>query len=414
MKDLKILHIVAGNLNGGAAKGALWLHQGLQDLHVDSRILINTPNTQNDPSIYTIVPTLKSRLKFLVKAELDQLPLKLYKNRIETNFDTGMYGFDITSHFLYDWADIVHLHWVNGGFIKTKDISKIKKPIVWTLRDMWPFTGVCHYSLNCENYKFGCGTCSHLASDKKSDLSSYIVKQKLKYYPKSIKVVGISEWLTEKAKESKVFLGFDIQTIPNNIDTEEFFPVEKQTARNILGLKTTKKIVLAGAQNIQDNYKGFDKYIEAIKSLNTDDVFLLFFGKLNEDIIQELKFDFKSFGFLNDTVSMRLVYSAADVFVAPSIQDAFGKTVAESMSCGTPVVCFDATGPKDIVDHKINGYKAKPFDSDELKNGINWVLNSKNYKELSVQANLKVAAKFAKKQVAKQYIDLYSQFGTKI
>ncbi|MEA3458820.1 MAG: glycosyltransferase, partial [Candidatus Thermoplasmatota archaeon] len=112
--------------------------------------------------------------------------------------------------------------------------------------------------------------------------------------------------------------------------------------------------------------------------------------------------------FLHDIISLRFAYSASDVFVAPSLMDAFGKTLAESMSCGTPVVCFNATGPKDIVDHKANGYKASPYMAEYLAAGINWVLSDENrHKELCVKAREKAVACFDIKRVAGQYAELY-------
>jgi len=175
------------------------------------------------------------------------------------------------------------------------------------------------------------------------------------------------------------------------------------------GIKTDKKIILAGAQSLKGFYKGFDKFIEAINLLDKDKYFLCFFGNLDKSVAESLEFEYKNFGFLHDTVSLRVLYSASDVFVAPSIMEAFGKTLAEAMACNTPVVCFDATGPKDIVDHKINGYKAIPFESRDLANGIEWILNNKNHNELCQNAREKVLREFDSVVVAKKYIKLYEE-----
>ncbi len=136
---------------------------------------------------------------------------------------------------------------------------------------------------------------------------------------------------------------------------------------------------------------------------------MCFFGKLDKNSIENIGFEYKNFGFVHDSVSLRLIYSAADVFVAPSVMDAFGKTIAESMACGTPVVCFDATGPKDIVSHKVDGYKAKPFDTTDMAKGIEWILKAPNYNELCQNAREKVVSKFDSSIVAKKYIDLYKE-----
>ena len=173
-----------------------------------------------------------------------------------------------------------------------------------------------------------------------------------------------------------------------------------------------KKIVLAGAQDLGDLNKGFDKYFEALQQLKEKDgLFLLFFGKSHGDCFKNLDVEYMNLGFLHDTVSLRLAYAAADVFVAPSVMDGFGKTLAESMACGTPVVCFDATGPKDIVDHKLNGYKASPYETKDLAAGIGWVLSDKDrHKGLCLKAREKAVEKFDFKKVSEKYLELYENF----
>ncbi len=406
---MKILHIVAGELTGGAAKGAYNLHRGLLNLGVESVVLTNGSKTLDDSTARSIIINKKSYLKNFFRKQLDLSLSFFYRKRRKIIFSSGIFGFDFTKTTEYKEADIIHLHWINFGFINIKDLKKIKRPIVWTLRDMWPMTGGCHYSLDCENYKVGCGHCKQLNSNKKRDLSRFIVKRKEKYLSKNIKLVGISRWLSNKAKESYLFKDFDIRTISNNIDTDEFFPINKKEAREALGIKTNKKIILAGANNLKDFYKGFDKFLQSIQKLNNNDYFLCFFGKLEKEVLDKTDFEYKDFGYLTDTISLRILYSASDVFVAPSTQEAFGKTLAEAMACETPVVCFDATGPKDIVSHKVDGYKAKPFRSKDLARGTEWVLNNDKYDDLCKNARKKVEENFDIKIVAEKYKQLYEE-----
>lgn len=406
---MKILHIVAGDLSGGAARGAYWLHCGLKELKIDSKVLTNSKITLGDDSVITTNKTKKDKAINIIRNQFDSLLTFFYQKRKKIIFSTGIFGIDFTKSNEYKEADIIHLHWINGSFVNIKYLSKTEKPIVWTIRDMWPMTGGCHYSMECERYKTGCGNCEQLNSNNSYDLSKFILNRKKKYLPKNIKIVGISRWLSDEAKNSELFKDFDVRTISNNIDSKEFFPIDKKIAKDILGIKTGKKIILVGSTSLKDFYKGFGKYLEAIKLLDEDKYFLAFFGNIDKNIIGNLGFEYKSFGYLNDNISLRLVYSCANVFVAPSLMDAFGKTLTESMSCGTPVVCFDATGPKDIVTHKIDGYKAKPFESEDLANGIEWVLNDSNYEELCLNAREKVVRKFDSVAVAKKYIGLYKE-----
>jgi len=406
---MKVLHIVAGDLSGGAARGAYWLHNGLSEIGVESKIFTNSRITLGDANVVSIVKSKKDKAFDMIRSQLDNIFLSLYPKRKRIIFSSGVFGTDFTKTKEYKETDIIHLHWINDGFVNMKHLSKIDKPIVWTMRDMWPMTGGCHYSMACEKYKMGCGNCEQLQSNKNYDFSKFILNRKKRYLPKDMKLVGISHWLSEKARESNLFKEFNIRTISNNINTDEFFVVEKKVARDMLGVQTDKKIILCGSISFNDFYKGFSKYIEALEKLDKDKYFLCFFGNIDKSIADGLGFEYKSFGYLNDNISLRLAYSCADVFVAPSLMDAFGKTLAESMACGRPVVCFDATGPKDIVTHKVNGYLAKPFESKDLACGIEWVIGAPNYDELCANAREKVLKEFDSKVVAKKYIKLYNE-----
>lgn len=405
---MKILHIVSGDLRGGAARGAYWLHQGLISEGIESRILKNTPGTDNDINVATIINNKKNLLLDFLYQEIEIYPLRSYKNRAKYIFSTGNIGFDITKHSLYDWADIIHLHWINHAFINIKHLRKIKKPIIWTLRDMWPFTGGCHTTINCDKYKIGCGSCPHLGSDKHNDLSRKIINNKRKNIPSHTHVVGITPWISDEAKKSLVFRDFDVTYIYNNINCDLFFPVDKQIAREALNISTHKKIILVGAQYTNDYFKGFDKFLQALQNLEEKKYYIIFFGRLSEDVERSIDFEHKSFGFLRDDITLRLLYSSADVFVNPSLIESFGKTTAESMACRTPVVCFDATGSKYIVDHQVNGYKAEPYNPIGLSKGIEWIINNEDYNTIALNARQKVLEYFNNRLIAKQYIDLYN------
>jgi len=207
-----------------------------------------------------------------------------------------------------------------------------------------------------------------------------------------------------------VFQGFDVSTISNNIDTSQFAPVEKHAAKHLLAIYTGRRIVLVGANNVNDFYKGFSLFCDAVKYMNSKDIHLMVLGSSDKKMLDKLGLEYTALGRMTDTIALRLVYSAADVFVAPSRMDAFGKTLAESMSCGTPVVCFDATGPTDIVTHKESGYKAKAFDPEDLARGIKWVLSlsSHEYAEMSKVARTRAVEQFDSSVVAQQYKELYA------
>jgi len=405
---MKILHVVSGSLSSGAARGSYWLHQGLLGNGVDSRILTSSKETYGDNTVTSISANKKGKLLTIIREQTDSSLQQLYQYRHRVIFSTGLFGYDFTRTEVYKQADIIHLHWICGGMVNMRHLAKVKKPLVWTMRDMWPMTGGCHYAMECDRYTASCGTCPQLGSKRQRDLSRLVYWRKKRYLSRNIKLVGISQWLSDCARKSSLFQDFDVRTIHNNVSTQEFFPIEKSAARHILGVPADRPVVLSGAQDMKSFYKGFDAFLQAEQALASK-VVLLFFGNLDQTTTKSLHQDFLSLGFLHDRVSLRLAYSAADVYVAPSKMEAFGKTLAESMACGTPVVCFDATGPKDIVDHKLNGYLAKPFDTNDLAKGIEWVLDHPDPETLARSAREKVLREFDSRVVAEKYLKLYEQ-----
>ena len=404
----RVLHLVAGRLDGGAARGAYWLHQALSDLGVDSGILTNARDDLGDDSVVSVNRTLYSRLGFGLRRELSRLPMKRYRIELPVAFSTGLDGIDVSRHPACEAADIVHLHWING-LVSIRSLKKVTKPLVWTLRDMWPFTGGCHHALDCDRYTDVCGRCPQLGSTRERDLTSFVLRHKQASIPKTVRVVGISRWISERASESSLFRDCDVRTISNNVDTDVFAPIEKPVARQALGLDDSRRLVLVGAQDVKSIYKGFDLFLDALSALRGDDLRIVVFGKSGEAVPESFGFPVTSLGLLSDPISLRLAYSAADVFVAPSRAESFGKTLAEALSCATPVVCFDATGPKDIVEHKACGYKAAPFDPEDLARGIRWVLEQPAvaYGELCSNARQRAQSAFDSRIIARQYAALY-------
>ena len=407
---MKILHLVAGELNGGAARGAYWLHTALRELGIDSSVLGNARNTQGYESVESVARTARGKLKLAISRRIGKSPIRLYRGRQAVDFNTGFDGVDIKRHPAYAAADLVHLHWVNG-LVGMRMLRKIEKPALWTLRDMWPMTGGCHHSLGCERYTGECGQCPQLGSSRERDLTRLVMSRKRKSLPRDLRVVGLSRWLSECARQSALLGKYPIATIGNNIDTQAFTPLEKTLARKVLGVDEGRKILLVGAQNIASAYKGFDLFLDSLERLDKDAVQILLFGKQTASIPESLGIPSTNLGFLSDLVSLRLAYSAADAFVAPSRADAFGKTLVEAMACGTPVVCFDATGPRDIVEHQENGYRAKPFSASDLASGIEWTLGRTpdDYQQLCDNARMHAVRKFDSRVIAEQYVALYRE-----
>ena len=404
---MKILHLVAGELSGGAAKGALNLHNALLNLGIDSHILTTAKDTLNKTNISTL-----NKYKAFFYAKIDSSISRICGS--ENIFSNNFFGFNILKHQSYKNADIIHLHWVNSGFISLRNIASINKPIIWSIRDMWAFSGGCHYAIAnnnlCFKYQTSCKSCPALVPRFKilKNLALFNQHIKIKSYPKNLHFVGISNWISECLRQSMIAKNAPISTIFNCIDESEFTPIDKKIARQILQINTNKKIILCGANAPNDFYKGFGHFIKALSFLPKEKYYLCFFGKLDERLIP-CGFEFKNFGYHNSVIALRTIYSAADVFVAPSLLDAAPKTIMESLACKTPVVAFDNSGGSDIIKHKISGYLAK-FDSvDDLANGVKWITSANNYDAISHQARQSILEQFSAKNIAKQYIALYEK-----
>jgi glycosyltransferase involved in cell wall biosynthesis len=294
--------------------------------------------------------------------------------------------------------------------LRIEELSKIKKPIVWSLHDMWAFTGGCHYDEDCGRYINKCEKCPILGSEDKRDLSARIFERKIKTFKDlDITIVGVSKWLELCAKQSQLLRNKRIMNIPNPLNTEIYKPVNKNLAKELLGIAANQKIILFGALNISQPRKGYKLLSEALTYIRIPNISFAFFGSSVEENIKCSNNSVLNIGKLNDDISLRIIYSAADVMIVPSLQEAFGQTATEAMACGTPVVAFGASGLLDIIDHKENGYLAKPYDVEDLTRGIKWVLEHPHKEDLSVRAYNKVINNFEMTMVAKKYKILYDE-----
>ena len=409
---INVLHIVAGDLNQGAARGAYWLHKGLISNGVNS-IMLNNGKLAGESyeSIINIndFSYVSKKINFL-RSRLDIYFKKTYRNSRDEIFSTGLFGYDFLGLEAYKEADLVHLHWINGGLMNLSILNQIKKPIIWTIRDMWPFTGGCHYSLDCNRYMVECGNCFFLNSKKEKDLSTYLFNRKKKILEnKSIEFVGISKWISNEAKKSKILGSENVSTIFNNIDTDVFRPYDKKEIRRELKIETNKSIILVGAINSKNTWKGFRFLKDALNRLDRDKYVVLTFGKINLKDFNEIDLQITNLGFINNDSLLAKIYSLSDVYVTTAIQEAFGKTVVESMSCKTPIVCFNNSGPSDLVVHKKEGYLAKAFSPIDLAEGIQWLVNNPNYDVICDNARKKALENFDYRVTSKKYSELYKR-----
>lgn len=403
----------ANDLEGGAAVAAYRLHQGLNKNGVISKMFVQKKNS-TDYKVVVENNKYKNNFKILFN-KIDKFPQKIYKSS-QSDWHSSIIP-SRKKRMIFNFnPDIIHLHWTCEGFISINEIGRMNKPVIWTMHDMWPFTGGCNYSGNCERFMTGCGSCPQLNSKKQNDLSSFNIKRKEKNWSSdNITLVAPSVWLGNKAKKSMLFNNFDIRVIPNGIDTSIFKPINKNEARKILNLDVNKKIVLFGAVDATSaKRKGFDLLKESLNHIkefeNIDDIELLVFGSSQpeKEILQGYKISY--LGNLKDQLSLVLAYSAADIFVAPSLEDNLPNTVLESMSCGTPVIAYKIGGMEDMISDDENGYLIAPYNTEKFADKLYFLLNNKKKLiDFSNDARKKVLNTFDLKLISEQYIKLYKE-----
>ena len=412
---MQVVHLSESD-SGGAGRATLRLHQGLQRFGVNSQMMVQLKSSDY-PTVFspqTIPGKLTAKLK--LPERLDALPLKFYPQRDVTDFSLQWLPNKIAANVSKLAPDVVNLHWVCHGYVAIETIAKLNKPLVWTLHDMWAFTGGCHYTQECDRYTHSCGTCPQLGSHKTGDLSRWVWQRKAKAWKDlNLTLVTPSIWLAKCANSSSLFQDLRVEVIPNGLDTQQYKPIPRQVAREILNLPQDKYLILFGAMYPNsDRRKGFHLLQQALQRLSStqwrDKVKLAIFGASQPKEPIELGLESHYLGRLNDDISLAVVYAAADVLVAPSLQESFGQTASESLACGTPVVAFNATGLQDIVDHQQNGYLAQPYQIEDLARGIVWVLeNKERHQKLCDRAREKAEQEFTLEIQARRYKSLYQE-----
>jgi len=404
------LILSTSDIEGGAARAAYRLHTGLRSVGVSSQMLVRAKLSRDK----AVMP----KRDWLTKLgpSLNHWPVRGYNNRDNTMFSTQWFPDSIVSSVNEINPDIVNLHWVCNGYLKIESLRNFNRPIVWTLQDMWPMTGGCHYIQGCDKYQNKCGSCPQLGSNQENDLSRKVWQRKWKAWKDlDLTIVTPSKWMSECVETSSLFRDLRIETIPFCLDTTAYYPHDKAIARQILQLPQTKKIIVFGAlAATSDKRKGFNLLVEALQKLSlsgsTENTEIAIFGSSSPETSLELGFKVHYLGHFNDDLSLSLAYSAGDVMIVPSLQESFGQTASEALACGTPVVTFNATGLKDIIDHEQNGYLAQPYNSEDLAQGITWVLqNHDRHLKLISNAREKAIKTFSLHIQAQKYLSLFEE-----
>ena len=408
VKHMKILQVSGTDIIGGAGIAAYRLHQGLRQASIDCQMLVARKAT-SDPTVHRLSPRLNRLGRLQQRYATQQHKRQLRQN--ERANDSAYWSLNNATYPIADvinsfHADAVHIHWIGDNYLPIQQFSKINAPIIWTLHDMWAFTGGCHYSGECTAYQHSCGNCPQLVQPQPDDISYKVLQQKRQsWQAQPMTIVCPSQWLADCVKESAVLADKAVHVIPNGIDTKQFKPIDMSSARQAFNLPIDKKLVLFGAfGGTTDPRKGFTYLRDALQQLpETSDIELVVFGADQPQNL-EVNLPVHQVGRLQDTVSIALLYAACDVFVLPSMQDNLPNTILEALACGTPCVAFDTGGIPDLIQHQANGYLAKLKDSHDLAQGIQSILEKSLPRDI---IHHQIIQKYSIQQIAEQYIQLF-------
>jgi glycosyltransferase involved in cell wall biosynthesis len=380
---IRITHISASDQVGGAANAAFRLHQGLLRVGVDSKMVVSVKRS-TDARVQVANPTrtFSERVRRRLKSRGIPRALRRYSATRPRHVD---YFSDDRSSDPQGFAgdlfkpDVYNLHWIAGFIDYTTFFGRLPhdKPLVWTLHDMNPFTGGCHYASGCSKFAHACGACPQLGSTNSMDLAARIFHRKQVAYeglsPELVRLVAPSKWLAGEVKRSALFRRFDVSMIPHGIDTDLFKPRNKSCAREVFGIPPNHKIVMFVADHLESYRKGMDLLMAALDPLDLPfevGLIMVGSGRPPENTCQ-MHF---SLGRVASERLLSFAYSAADIFVIPTREDNSPLVVYEAMACGTPVVGFDVGGIPDLIRPGINGALVPPEDVRRLREAIETLL----------------------------------------
>lgn len=405
----RVTHISAFDNLGGANRAAFRLHTGLLAAGHQSRMVVGW-QIESKPEISSVVPdgSKLDRAFARMFTELDRLTGLQYLYR--------PWSGAFLKHPFVRSADVINLHCTHGGYFAQTLLPKLDRiaPLVWRMGDMWPITGHCSFSYKCERWKTGCGRCPILSDDPAIRIDTTRLLWKIKrslYRRTSVTCVTPSEWLASLVRKSPLLGEFQIQCIPNGLDTETFRPLPKLETRMALGLPGDAKIILASAYALDDRRKGGAYLADALAILaesGEEDILLLTIGRGAPNLPAPGSYKRVDLGFVTDDALMASIYSAADVSVVPSVADNLPSTVLESMACGTPIVAFNVGGIPEMVRHMETGYLAAVENPADLANGIKLLLNDHDLRSnMSERCRETVKSEFSVELQVSRYLDLY-------
>lgn len=419
---MKVVLVSTYEQTGGGAVACKRLMKSLRKQGLSVKMLVRVKQS-TDPDVVSVSGTrLRKGINYLrfVRERLVIWLNNFFSRRNLFAVSIANTGMDITKLEEVKKADVIHLHWINQGMLSLGDIRKLLalgKPVVWTMHDMWPSTGICHHAGACDHFTRKCGNCFYLRYPGAHDLSARVWKKKAFLNDSGIYFVTVSRWLQQQVKRSSLTNRVKTEVIPNVLDLQLFCPRRESGLKQELKIGEGKKVVVFGAARIDTPLKGLDLLKQVLQELCREEkwkreLIVVIFGDVKgkaEEVLSGIDCGVVYLGRVADPERLADLYSIADVTVMPSRYETFGQVIIESMACGTPVVSFDNSGQRDIISHRQDGYLAVSGSVTDFAKGMKWLLEEANYPEVAARALEKVKRCYSEEVVARQYVEFYRQ-----
>ena len=412
LKGKRILLVNHGDTVGEASGVTFRLMRALRHSGLDVRMLVFTKRSDSDN-----VDFVGGRLERGIRFCLERLNVLWYNGFNYANLfavSTGAFARNIHHHPWAKEADIICLNWINQGLMNLDGIRSLHnmgKKIVWTMHDMWTFTGICHHSYDCEYYTDRCGNCIYLENGHPDDLSRRCWAKKKKLFDEAhITFVAETKCLELKARQSALLRDKPVMTICNPFNVDSYYTTPPRYLESLLS--TTKpNLILIGASHLDHPDNGIDYAIEALNRIFTDHpdiankTAVYLFGDMHKlDKLDSLLMSHRWLGRVHDQKILRYLYSYAKVFLAPTILGNMPGTLVESMAGGAIPVLFRQQFDEGVISHRENGYLAAYKDSNDLAEGVLWALKADISREGLHET---IRERYSPDIIARQYIDLF-------
>lgn len=384
------------------------LHLALRAAGIESTVLSAKPSSASRPPEHVL-----QFKRTLLERGVDR-GLREASRFLGLSQAPDLSGHRLIQHPAYQAADILHIHsfFVFFSYLWLPRLTR-HKPAILTLCDMWPYTGHCQYSYDCDRWKTGCGHCPYPDGYPAIQRDGTALEWKLKQWAfqrSNLVVVTKSRWATEQVQQS-MLSHFPHHRIYNGVDTQIFYPRDRQSCRQSLGLPLDRNILLFSASNLNNPRKGGDLLLQAIRELPqsvTANLLLLTLGHGGESLAQAVGIETVNLGYISDEQRLAHCYAAADLFLFPTRNELLGNVALESLACGTPVVAFKVGGVPDVVQHGLTGYLAEPENASDLCRGIQQLLTQPQlHQNMSRNGPERVKQDFSLEVAVQKYTNLY-------